>query len=60
MQLRTLRLRRKWTQVQLAKKVGVTQKHISHLEIGRRYPSIKIARRLAQVLGVRLSTLLED
>lgn len=47
-------LRRKhgMTQMELAKRVGVSQPSIASMEAGRTHPRIKTAKKLAEVLGV--------
>jgi DNA-binding XRE family transcriptional regulator len=58
--LKTLREQRELTQVQLAKKVRVTQPYISKLEAGdKANPSLDVLKRLARALGVPVTDLLE-
>ena len=57
--LKRTRERRKLTQAQLAKKVGVHQVTIARLETGARRPSADLLRRLAKVLKVRMEDLLK-
>ena len=57
--LKRARTRRKLTQLQLAKKVGVHEITISRLERGDRQPSMNLLQRLAKALGVPLTALLE-
>ena len=58
--LKTLREQRELTQVQLAKKVRVTQPYIAKLEAGdKANPSLDVLKRLARALGVPLTDLLE-
>jgi transcriptional regulator with XRE-family HTH domain len=57
--LQRARKRRKLTQVALAGKVGVHQVTIARLESGTRRPSMALLQRLAKVLGVPLTELLE-
>ncbi len=46
------------TQAELAEMVGVTQKAVSHWEVGRVTPSLLNLMRVAEVLGVPASALL--
>jgi transcriptional regulator with XRE-family HTH domain len=57
--LKRARTRRKLTQLQLAKKVGVHEITISRLERGDRQPSMNLLQRLAKALGVPVTALLE-
>jgi transcriptional regulator with XRE-family HTH domain len=58
--IRRLREAHGLTQLQLAKKVGVTQSYIAQLESGRRTsPSLARLKRLAKALDVHVSALLE-
>lgn len=52
--LRELRDERKWTQFDLAVKVGVTPGTIWNWENGKSEPRATQLRRLAEVLGVRM------
>lgn len=49
-----------WSQSQLAERVGVTLETISRLERGATMPSITRISKIAEVLGVSLSTLARD
>lgn len=58
--LKTLRERGEMTQVELAKKAGVTQTYIAKLEAGdKKNPSLEVLKKLARALGVPLGELLE-
>jgi transcriptional regulator with XRE-family HTH domain len=57
--LKRARTRRKLTQRQLAKTVGVHEITISRLERGDRQPSMNLLQRLAKALGVPVTALLE-
>ncbi len=52
--LRQWRGRRGWSQLQLAGEVGVSQRHLSFIEVGRSEPSRALVLGLAQALGVPL------
>ena len=60
--LRSLRLRRNYTQIQLAKAVGVSRQTIIAIEKEQFAPSTKLALRLARELKVPLEEIfwLED
>lgn len=55
--LREARVRKGFTQDDLAAKSGVDQTHISSIEIGRRAPSDDVKARLAKALGIAPSRL---
>jgi transcriptional regulator with XRE-family HTH domain len=58
--LRRLREVNGLTQVELAKKVGVTQSYIAQLESGRKIsPSLEMLKKLAKALDVPVATLME-
>ena len=57
--LKKARERRKLTQVELAKRVGVHQVTIARLETGVRRPSADLLRRLAKVLKLKMEDLLK-
>lgn len=57
--LRAVRERRLMTQQELARKAGVTQHTISHLETGRCRPRLATIKKLAIALGVKPATLVE-
>jgi transcriptional regulator with XRE-family HTH domain len=59
--LRYLRRGQKVTQAELAARLGViTQSYVSHLEAGRKEPSIEVAIQIADTFGVTLDYLLRD
>lgn len=49
--LRQMRKRTAFTQVELAKAVGVTQEAISLWELGKREMPVRHAKKIAEVLG---------
>ena len=55
--IKTLRLRKEWTQYELAQKIGVTPKMISFYELGERNPSRKTQQKLANAFGITLEGL---
>jgi transcriptional regulator with XRE-family HTH domain len=59
--LRHLRQHRRLTQTQLAHEVGLTSHtHISHMESGRKLPSLELVWQIACVMGVTTDYLLRD
>lgn len=57
--LRGIRIRENLTQVQMAKKIKVTQSDISQMESGRRNIGRKIAKRIEKLYGVNYRSFLE-
>lgn len=39
------------TQVEVAKKIPISRSHYAQIELGDRTPSVKVAKRIAEVLG---------
>lgn len=58
MQIKEIRKRRRLTQEQLGKLVGMTSAHIGHFEIGSRKPSYQNLSRLADALKVSVDELM--
>ncbi len=56
--LRAYRTREDLTQRELAKKVGIPQRHISEMETGKRVIGKEMAKRFAEVLGIDYRALL--
>lgn len=54
----SLRHEKGWTQADLAKRIGVTDKAVSRWETGKGYPDVTIISHLAEVLDVSVSELL--
>jgi transcriptional regulator with XRE-family HTH domain len=58
--IREIREQKDMSQLQLAKRAGVTQGYISELEAGaKKNPSVAILKKLARALGVPVGELLE-
>lgn len=55
--VRTLRLRKGYSQVQLAAKIGTSQPHIARIERGTENITIDTCRRLVGALGIDMNTL---
>jgi transcriptional regulator with XRE-family HTH domain len=58
--LREKRRKRGFTQAQLAEKVNVSTHHIGMLEIARNYPTLDLAERIADTLGIEIYELFVD
>lgn len=52
-----LRKKNNLTQTDLADKVGISQKHLSDIETGTKFPSAGIIEKLAQELNVQIAIL---
>ena len=50
--IRTLRKERKWSQAELAQKLGVHTTHISRIESPKFSPSLELLRKMAEVFEV--------
>ncbi len=50
--LKEIRAKKGITQFQLAEKVGIDAKHMSHIETGRSFPKADLITRFSQVLEV--------
>jgi transcriptional regulator with XRE-family HTH domain len=55
-----MRLKKDWTQEELSKKLGITNKMISFYESGAREPSRKTLLKLAEVFGVSVEDLISE
>jgi transcriptional regulator with XRE-family HTH domain len=58
--IRFYRNLRSLTQTALAKKVQVAPAYISQIEANQRVPSLKVTRRIANVLGIEMSVLVRE
>jgi putative transcriptional regulator len=59
MRLKELRNKKGWSQATLAAKLGVTREYLARLEGGQHDPPLSTVERLAKILGVRISRLVE-
>jgi transcriptional regulator with XRE-family HTH domain len=57
--IREQRKRKKITQEQLAEMLGIDQKHMSRIELGKSYPSLDRLIKIAETLEVPLPSLFE-
>lgn len=55
--VRTLRLRKGWSQTRLAETLGTSQSHVARIERGTENLTIETCRKLSAVLGIDLNTL---
>ena len=55
--IRQLRNQKGWTQVELAKQVGVRQTQINNYEHGASAPSIPVLKKLSELFGVSIDAL---
>jgi len=51
--IRTARERRRWTQLELARRVGCSESQIAKIETGRAWPRDWLKEALARELGIR-------
>lgn len=54
------RIKNKWTQKEVANKVGVSQQTISLIETGKRRPTIELAKKLEILFNVPMEELFKD
>jgi putative transcriptional regulator len=59
MRLNRERTRKGWSQAVLATKLGVTREYVARLETGRHDPPLSTVERLAKILGVKVSKLVD-
>ncbi len=55
--IRTLRRERGWTQVEMAEMLGVDRSYLSEIENGKKDPSLRVLKTLADGFELRLSQL---
>jgi len=48
------------TQAQIAKAAGITQQMYSAIELGKRRPSVEVAKKIASVMGFNWTRFFED
>jgi transcriptional regulator with XRE-family HTH domain len=58
--IRSLRRQHKWSQEELAQKLGCDRVTVSHYEHGRAIPPLYVAQKIAQLFEVSLDSLLEE
>jgi transcriptional regulator with XRE-family HTH domain len=57
--VRTLRRERRWTQVEMAEMLGVDRSYLSEIENGKKDPSLRVLKTIADGFGTSLSKLLQ-
>ena len=57
--VRRYRLKKDWSQEELAHQAGLQQSYLSNIENGIRNPTVKVLQKLADALGVKPAALLE-
>ena len=55
--VRTLRMRKGWSQTQLAESIGTSQSHVARIERGDQNLAIQTCRRLADMLGIDMNAM---
>jgi putative transcriptional regulator len=58
--LRVLRAERRWSQADLADKLGVSRQTVNAIETEKYDPSLPLAFKLASVFSVRIEEMFED
>ena len=58
--LQKVRTAKGYTQEQLASEVGVIRQTISEIECGRNKPSVKVAKKIAEVLDIDWTNFFEE
>jgi putative transcriptional regulator len=58
--LRVLRAERKWSQAELAARLGVSRQTVNALETERYDPSLTLAFKIAKLFSLRIEEVFED
>lgn len=58
--LRVLRAERKWSQAELASRLGVSRQTVNALETERYDPSLTLAFKIAKLFSIRIEEIFED
>jgi putative transcriptional regulator len=58
--LRVLRAERKWSQAELASRLGVSRQTVNALETERYDPSLTLAFKIAKLFGMRIEDVFEE
>lgn len=56
--VRSLRRERGWTQVEMAEMLGLDRSYLSEIETGKKDPSLRVLKTIADGVGLTLSQLL--
>ncbi len=57
--IREYRLKHKLTQSQLAEKLGIDDKHLSRIELGKNMPNPQLLETLSEIFGIEIKDLFE-
>jgi transcriptional regulator with XRE-family HTH domain len=57
--VRSLRKREQWTQVELAEMLGIDRSYLSEIETGKKDPSLRVLKTIADGFNLTLSQLLK-
>lgn len=58
--IRVLRAEKRWSQAELAERIGVSRNSINAIENGRHDPSLPLAFRIAKAFGLPVDRVFED
>ena len=58
--LRAERIKARYSQIELAKRVGITERSLYNYEMNDRMPKINVVKKIADVLGVSVDYLMSD
>lgn len=58
-QIQTQRKLKKISQLNLSVKLGITREHLSKIERGATYPSVKILFQIADILRIKLKDIID-
>lgn len=58
--IRILRAERRWTQADLAERLGVSRNSVNAVENGKYDPSLPLAFRIARLFGLKVEDIFED
>ena len=58
--LRVLRAERRWSQAELAERLGVSRQTVNAIETGKYDPSLPLAFAMARLFGLRIEEIFSD
>ena len=58
--IRVLRAERRWTQADLASRLGVSRNSVNSVENGKFDPSLPLAFRIARLFGLKVEEIFEE
>ncbi len=58
--LRVLRAERRWSQADLAERLGVSRQTVNAIETGKYDPSLPLAFRIGRVFGMAIEAIFEE